>query len=260
MDEKSMHTGHRERLKRRFLEEGLDNFTDVQALELLLFYGIVRQDTNPIAHNLIEHFGSLSQVLEASPAELKKVKGISEHTAVLLNLIPQLGRYYQVDATQRMEILPTLDACGAYLVPRFFGRTRETVFLLCLDAKCKVLCCKEIGEGSVNAASISQRKVVETALAANATTVILAHNHPSGMAIPSLEDMGTTKDLELALKSVGVPLLEHYIVAQGKYLPLMYKMNGVVRQQATASDFYSGVDTSRFYYDIEKDRIPKYEG
>jgi DNA repair protein RadC len=221
MDEKSMHTGHRDRLKRRFLEEGLDNFTDVQALELLLFYGIVRQDTNPIAHNLIEHFGSLSQVLEASPAELKKVKGISEHTAILLNLIPQLGRYYQVDCTQRMEILPTLDACGAYLVPRFFGRTRETVFLLCLDAKCKVLCCKEVGEGSVNAASISQRKVVETALAANATTVVLAHNHPSGIALPSDEDVQTTRRIAAALQAVEIHLADHIVVAEGDYVSMV---------------------------------------
>lgn len=221
MGEKSMHTGHRERLKQRFLEEGLDNFTDVQALELLLFYGIVRQDTNPIAHNLIEHFGSLSQVLEASPAELKKVKGISEHTAILLNLIPQLGRYYQVDCTQRMEILPTLDACGAYLVPRFFGRTRETVFLLCLDAKCKVLCCKEVGEGSVNAASISQRKVVETALAANATTVVLAHNHPSGIALPSDEDVQTTRRIAAALQAVEIQLADHIVVAEGDYVSMV---------------------------------------
>ena len=221
MGEKSMHTGHRERLKQRFLEEGLDNFTDVQALELLLFYGIVRQDTNPIAHNLIEHFGSLSQVLEASPAELKKVKGISEHTAILLNLIPQLGRYYQVDCTQRMEILPTLDACGAYLVPRFFGRTRETVFLLCLDAKCKVLCCKEVGEGSVNAASISQRKVVETALTANATTVVLAHNHPSGIALPSDEDVQTTRRIAAALQAVEIQLADHIVVAEGDYVSMV---------------------------------------
>jgi DNA repair protein RadC len=216
----SVHKGHRERLKQRFLEEGLDHFTDVQVLELLLFYGIVRQDTNPIAHNLIEHFGSLSQVLEASPAELKKVKGISEHTAVLLNLIPQLGRYYQVDATQRMEILPTLDACGAYLVPRFFGRTRETVFLLCLDAKCKVICCKEIGEGSVNAASISVRKVVETALNANATSVVLAHNHPSGLALPSDEDVLTTKRLHHALQAVDIVLADHMVVADGDYVSM----------------------------------------
>ena len=155
MTTESIHKGHRERLKQRFLEEGLDNFTEIQVLELLLFYAIPRSDTNPLAHALLEHFGSLSQVLEADVEELKKVPGIGDHAATLLALVIDLCRYYQVTCAQQTAILTTLDACGKYLVPRFFGRTRETVFLLCLDAKCKVLCCKEVGEGSVNSAGIS---------------------------------------------------------------------------------------------------------
>ena len=106
-------------------------------------------------------------------------------------------------------------------MPRFFGRTRETVFLLCLDAKCKVLCCKEIGEGSVNTASISVRKVVETALAANATTVVLAHNHPSGIAVPSNEDIQTTQRIAAALSAVEIHLADHIVVADGDYVSMV---------------------------------------
>ena len=116
----SVHKGHRERLKRRFLETGLDSFTDVQALELLLFYAIPQKDTNPIAHALLDRFGSLSQVLDADVEELKKVPGISDHAATLLRLVTDLGRFYQVDSSQRTEVLTSLDACGHYLVPRFF--------------------------------------------------------------------------------------------------------------------------------------------
>ena len=221
MPNTTIHKGHRERLKQRFLEDGLDNFTDIQVLELLLFYAIPQRDTNPIAHALLNHFGSLSVVLDADVAELKKVPGISDHSATLLALVTELCRYYQVDSAQRVEILTTLDACGAYLVPRFFGRTRETVFLLCLDAKCKVLCCKEVGEGSVNSASISVRKIVETALAANATTVILAHNHPSGVAVPSGEDAQTTRRIAAALSAVEVHLADHIIVADGDYVSMV---------------------------------------
>ena len=126
-----------------------------------------------------------------------------------------------MDASQRVESLTTLDACGAYLVPRFFGRNKETVFLLCLDAKCKVLGCKEIGEGSVNSASISVRKVVETALAANATTVILAHNHPSGVALPSTEDVQTTRRISAALSAVEIHLADHMVVAEGDYVSMV---------------------------------------
>lgn len=221
MADASIHKGHRERLKARFLEEGLDNFTDIQALELLLFYAIPQKDTNPIAHALLDHFGSLSRVLEADVEELKKVPGISDHSATLLALVTELGRYYQVDCAQRVEVLTTLDACGAYLVPRFFGRSNETVFLLCLDAKCKVLCCKEIGEGSVNSTSISIRKVVETALSANATTVVLAHNHPSGVALPSSEDVQTTRRVAAALSAVEVHLADHIVVAEGDYVSMV---------------------------------------
>lgn len=218
---RSIHKGHRERLKARFLEEGLDNFTDIQVLELLLFYAIPQKDTNPIAHNLLDHFGSLSRVLEAEVEELKKVPGISDHSATLLALVTQLARYYQVDCAQRVEVLSSLDACGAYLVPRFFGRTQETVFLLCLDAKCKVLCRKEVGEGSVNSASISIRKIVETALTSNATTVVLAHNHPSGVAVPSKEDILTTRRIYAALNAVEVLLVDHIVVAEGDYVSMV---------------------------------------
>jgi len=221
MENTSVHKGHRERLKQRFLEEGLDNFTDIQVLELLLFYAIPQKDTNPIAHALLDRFGSLSQVLEASVKELKKVPGISDHSATLLSLVTQLARYYQVDCAQRVECLTSLDACGAYLVPYFFGRSVETVFLLCLDAKCKVLCCKEVGEGSVNSANISVRKIVETALSANATTVILAHNHPSGVALPSPEDVQTTERIAAALKAVEVHLADHIVVADGDYVSMV---------------------------------------
>lgn len=216
----SVHKGHRERLKARFLETGLDTFTDIQALELLLFYAIPQRDTNPIAHALLDRFGSLSQALEADLEELKKVPGVSDHTATLLLLVTELARFYQVDCTQRTEILTSLDACGAYLVPRFFGRKLETVFLLCLDAKCKVLCCREIGEGSVNAASISVRKVVETALSANATTVVLAHNHPSGVALPSADDVQTTRRIAAALSAVDVKLIDHIVVAEGDFISM----------------------------------------
>ena len=214
------HEGHRQRLKQRFRDEGLDNFTEVQVLELLLFSCIPRRDTNPIAHDLMDHFGSLPQVLDAPVEELCKVSGVTENAATFLHMLTEVGRYYLVSRTTQATILPTIEKCGEYLVPFFFGRTVETVFLLCLDAKCKVLCCKEIGEGSVNSAGISIRKIVETALGANASTVVLAHNHPSGLAIPSAEDIQTTKRVAVALSAVEITLADHIVVADNDYVSL----------------------------------------
>ncbi len=131
----SIHDGHRSRLKERFQNQGLDGFTEVQVLELALFYCIPRKDTNPIAHALLEHFGGLSQVLEAPVEELKRIPGMGESSASFLHLITELGRYYMVHRSTQTSILPTLEQCAEYLVPHFFGRRLETVFLLCLDAK-----------------------------------------------------------------------------------------------------------------------------
>lgn len=217
----SIHDGHRQRMKERFLQEGLDNFSDVQVLEILLFYAIPRRDTNPIAHALLAHFGTLSQVLEASPEELEKVPGISHNAAILLNLVTSVGRYYLVNRTTQTEILPTVEKCGEYLVPFFFGRRNETVFVLCLDAKCKVLCCKEVGEGSVNSANVPIRRIVEIALGANATTVVLAHNHPSGLALPSGDDIQTTRRVAAALSTVDISLADHIVVADDDFVSMV---------------------------------------
>ena len=215
------HDGHRQRLKARFVLEGLDNFNEVQVLELLLFYVIPRQDTNPLAHRLLERFGSLSQVLEAPVAELQKVEGMGANAAIFLHLTTAVGRYYMVNRAMQNTVLNTTERCGDFLVPYFHGRRNETVFLLCLDAKCKLLCCREVGEGSVNSAGVSPRKVVELALAANASTVVLAHNHPSGLAIPSGDDVQTTYRIAQALQSVEVVLADHFIVADGEYVSML---------------------------------------
>lgn len=214
----AIHDGHRQRLKDRFRAEGLDNFEEHEVLELLLFYCIPRKDTNPIAHELIRRFGSLSQVLEAQPEDLAEVPGMGDSAATFLSLTTAVGRYYLVNRTMQTEILRTVDECGAYLVPFFYGRRNETVFMLCLDAKCKVLCCKKVGEGSVNSAGVPIRTIVQMALAANATSVVLAHNHPSGIALPSGEDIQATRQVAAALDTVEITLVDHIIVSDEDFV------------------------------------------
>lgn len=215
------HDGHRQRLKERFLAEGLDNFSDIQVLELLLFYTIPRRDTNPIAHDLLERFGSLSQVLDATVEELAKVPGVGRSAAAFLSLTTAVGRYYQVDKAMHMRFLNTIEDCGNYLLPYFYGRRNETVFLLCLDAKCKVLCCKKIGEGSVNSAGVPIRRIVEVAMGVNATSVVLAHNHPSGIAVPSEEDVATTYRVAAALRAVEISFVDHIVVAEDEFVSMV---------------------------------------
>lgn len=217
---KSIHTGHRQRLKERFRQEGLDSFDELHVLELLLFYAIPQGDTNPLAHELLKRFGSLTGVLEAKREELEQVKGLGEHSVTLLRLVTELGRYYAVQRMSMERVLPTLEKCGEYLVPFFIGQREETVYLLCLDGKCKVLACRKLGQGGVNSVGVPIRRVVETALNTNASSVILAHNHPSGLALPTAEDVQVTKKVATALDLVGVRLADHVIVADQDFVSL----------------------------------------
>ena len=216
----TIHDGHRQRLKNRFLEEGLDSFEKHQVLELLLFYCIPRQDTNPLAHALIDHFGSLKQILEATPAELKKIPGMGDSAATFLSLLNAFYRYYDEAANDEVTILSTPKACSSYLSRFFRSRRNEMVYMLCLDAKYKLLCHKEMGEGSVNSAAVPIRRIVETALGVNASMVILAHNHPSGLAVPSPEDQLTTKQLAYALSAVDIALIDHIVFADNEYVSM----------------------------------------
>jgi DNA repair protein RadC len=215
-----IHDGHRERLKRKFLSSGLDVFHDHEALELLLFYAIPRRDTNPIAHELLNRFGSLSGVFDAPFDELCQVNGVGENAAVFLKLVPHVAKRYAMSRSSFDGLLDSTEKTGDYLVPRFYAERDEVVYMICLDSKYKVLNTKLIFRGNVNSANISIRKIVETALTYNATKVILAHNHTSGIAVPSREDIETTARIKDALAAVEVQLVDHIVVAEEDYVSM----------------------------------------
>lgn len=216
----SLHDGHRHRMKERFRKEGLDHFEPHQVLELLLFYCVPRQNTNPLAHSLIKRFGSVTGVLNATDAELKKVKGVGDGIVQFLHLVRDAGRYCNIKNMEE-EGLSSLKECGNYMIPFFDGKRNEVVYLLCLDAKGKVISCKMVGEGSVNSAGVPIRRIVEMALGEGATSVVLAHNHPSGVAIPSDEDRRTTIRLARALSAVEITLIDHVVVADKDYVSMV---------------------------------------
>ena len=214
-----LHDGHRQRLIQRFLEEDLDNFEPHNALELLLFYAIPRKDTNELAHVLMDTFGSLKGVFDAPYEELIKVTGIGPNTAALLKLVPSLTRtYYSSDA--RSVILDTSEKSGEYFLPYYIGQTEEVVRLACLDAGGKVISNQILHRGSANAAEVNMRKIVNIALRNNAMGVILAHNHPGGLPLPSEEDVATTKSIREALMPMGILLMDHIIVAGQDYVSM----------------------------------------
>ena len=216
-----IHDGHREKMRRRFLSGGLEQFADHEALELLLYYAIPRRDTNPIAHALMDRYGSLSAVLAAPVEDLQKVEGIGESAAILLKLVPRLcAKARLADAGRQELILNTASRAGAYLLERFYGEQNEVIYQLCLDRKGKLLACKKLGEGSIASAALDVRKLVENAILHSASSVVLAHNHPSGIASPSHEDYAATDRARNALETIGVAQADHIIVADGDFVSL----------------------------------------
>lgn len=207
------HCGHRARLKQRFLEHGLDNFNDVNALELLLFYAIPRQDTNETAHRLLDRFGSFAAVMEATFEELTEVEGVGENAATLLKLIAQIDRRYMMSKTEARPVIRNSVQAGEILIPRYRFAREEIVYLISLDSRNLMISCEEIGRGTLGEANVSVRLVVETALKRNAAAVILAHNHVDGFAVPSNADRYATKQIYDALKLVGIMLADHIVVA-----------------------------------------------
>ncbi len=216
-----VHTGHRERLRQRYRREGLDSFELHNVLELVLFHVIPRKDTNEIAHRLVEKYHSLSAILEAPEEELCKIEGIGNTAACFLHMIPSLCRLYMTDLRwpENNCISSTEQACE-FLAARLSGYDHEVVAVLLLTAKGRIQCCDIIADGSINSADMDLRKLVSMCLTYKSSRVIVAHNHPSGMAMPSREDMQTTQAIAEALRTCGTQLIDHVIVADGDYISL----------------------------------------
>ena len=217
--EKNPHAGHRERLRGRFLASDLEGFSDHEVLELLLCYAIPRRDVNDMAHALIERFGSLAGVLDAPASELMTISGIGEQAAVLIKLVPQLTRKYQLSGVKGSSkpVLDTVEKAGEFFIPRFQSMTEETVYMVGLDKRCRIINVHTIGEGDEFKAVASAKKLVELAVQGKAESVLLAHNHPGGIPIPSVEDVAATRQLAAALRSVGIKLTDHFVVVGNEF-------------------------------------------
>lgn len=220
MQSDSPHKGHRDRMRKKFLLNELDGFETHEALELLLYYAVPRRDTNPIAHGLLERFGSLSAVLDA-PLNALTEAGLTQNAAVLLKLIPGMSRLYTDDRNYNKKKVIKEEKLGYLLLDKFTGRVNEVVILMLLDAKFKEIFCGVVNKGSMSACQLYIRKIVQLAVTNNAKYAVLAHNHPSGVAIPSEEDVMSTQEIYDALALVGVTLVDHFVVADYDFVSMM---------------------------------------
>lgn len=223
-DKKRLHTGHRNKLRNRLRAEGPDHFEDHQLLEALLFYSIPRCDTNDTAHSLIEQTGSLSAVFAADHDQLCRVDGVGENSATLIKLVNGIMRRIAADEVKPRESYNVCSKLAKYFSNLFVGLSHERAYLMMLDNGYRLLDCIHVCDGTINALPVLTGKMIEKTLLKRASMVVFAHNHPGGAALPSREDIETTRHLMAAFDLVGVHMLEHIIISGDKYFPIIKKL------------------------------------
>ena len=217
MDKKeNVHKNHRSRVRQKFVENGIESFQPHQVLELLLFYAYSQRDTNVIAHNLIHEFDSISGVFDAKVEDLCKIKGIGERSALLIKLMPQLFRKYEIDKLkEKDDALNSAELVARYASKYFKGYAEERLYLLCLDSTCNLICIKEISNGNMKRTPVDLGLIAKIAFENKATNLILVHNHPSGIMAPSKADVDITTRVEQMMHDLGMRLSDHIILGNG---------------------------------------------
>lgn len=215
------HEGHRQRMRERFLKQGLEGFAPHEVLELLLFYTIPQKNVNPLAHALLEKFGSLSNVLQAEPRQLCQVKGVGEYSAAFLSLFGPVARYAQAEKAGQRMTLGSRRQAEEYCIRLLEGERREAFYAVCLDGRMQVLFSALIARGSLSDVPAYPRLVAEAVLLHNAHSVLLCHNHPGGSLTPSQGDVEVTRQMGALLHGLEITLVDHIIVADGKALSMV---------------------------------------
>ncbi|MBR2721464.1 MAG: RadC family protein [Clostridia bacterium] len=246
-----MHENHRQRMRERFLKSDPDTFYEHELLEMLLYSAIPRGDTNEYAHLLLERFGSLRGVFEASPESLQEVRGIGPSAAVSIKLVLEMMKRYAKDLNAPVVCYDKISKIVSFLHPRFLGATSEQVHLLLFNNRMEMLDASVVSVGSVNSADVPIQDIATKALYTKASHAILAHNHPHGWALPSAEDKHVTERVRVAFDLFKVNLLEHLVFSDDGYYPIMKQEYGVFRSATPlgqlCSDFYHD------FYDIDEE-------
>lgn len=219
---KNFHEEHRKRVKEKFMANGFSDATPPhEILEMVLYFSIPRRDTNVTAHALIDKFGSLSGVFDASEEELLEVNGIGKNTVVLLKMILEVAKRYLIDSRSKSAVFSSLEEIGTYLVNRYIGVKKETVSVLCLDASIKMLSFDVIAQGDACAVGISTREILSVIQKTSASAIVLAHNHPNSFALPSESDVKSTIAVSKLLNAINVKFLDHMIISNGDYVSMV---------------------------------------
>lgn len=213
------HTGHRSRMRSKLLSGQTDYLCPHELLELLTFYSIPRQDTNKLAHDMLNYFnGSFSAIFEADSSKLQKIPGVGENTVALIALVNAIQRELEKERLKEKKSLQTTQDYVDYLSALLFGYTNEVFYAVFLNNNNKVIAHEKIIEGSISEIPIEPRKIAEAALKyPKAKYVVLAHNHPSGNIQPSGSDIDTTRLITRALNTLDIRVKDHLIIHGNRF-------------------------------------------
>jgi DNA repair protein RadC len=207
--------GHRSRLRDRFLERGLNGFTDIEVLELLLTFGTPRSDCKESARQLLIAFGSLAAVLEAPIPALQKVHGVGPKNSFALHFVQSVARRYLRERLRGKRYLHSSQEVTDYLQHAMRGLKKEVFIAIFLDSSHAIIDSEIISEGSLNVNTVYPRELIIKALEYHTAALIVAHNHPSGALEPSPQDLHLTRNLYLICSWMQIQLLDHIIVGDG---------------------------------------------
>lgn len=234
------HSGHRQRLKMRYQLDGLDHFSDHEVLELLLTFAIPQKDVNPLGHALIDHFGSISAVFEATHEELGEVPGIGDHTATLIRLVSDIRRYLSISGKKAPVILKSSIAAGTLFMDYLRNEPYECFAMATVRSDMSLIRLQKLSRGSLTATSVFLRTAAELAFRQRAFGVLFAHNHPSGECVPSEADLTITQKLHEGLGLLDIRLLDHVITTKDQYFSIvsncLVDIKKAVEQQTMVAD------------------------
>ena len=214
----NIHKDHRSRLKTQFIENGLSSLTDIQKLELLLFYAIPQKDTNPTAHELLDEFGSIKNILKADHKALTKIKGIKENSATLISLVGQMLNYAS-QPTDKINLSST--SLAKEFASKFYVNVAvEQFYVICLTKSNEVIKSFMIKSGTTDEVDVQIRTVTEVALDSKCNKIIISHNHPNGKAQMSDEDCAFTYSIICSCMLNSIDVVDHIIVGTDKTISL----------------------------------------
>jgi DNA repair protein RadC len=214
----NIHKDHRQRLKTQFLMNGFESLTDVQKLELLLFYAIPQKDTNPLAHELINKFENLKNVLKANQKDLIEVNGIKENTALFLSLINSMLNF--CNQPDLNEVIDSTHTAKEYISKFYFNVDVEQFHVFCISKSNKVIKHVLLKSGTIDEVNVQIRHITQVALDAKCNRIIVSHNHPNGKGTMSDEDCAFTYSLMCSCLLNSIDILDHIIVGTDRTISL----------------------------------------